>query len=693
MKRLAWPSLLLASAIGCGQRPSQPEGIQQRVNLSSFNSCSALEQYIQDTAVRQMSLNIDASLGGGVWRFAGGGPAAAGRAGADAAAPAAFTRTNNQVAGVDEADFVKNDGTRIFALSGGRVIAAQSWPPSSLALKSALDIEGWPTQMLLDDKNRLVVLSQIQTDGSRGGGPGAFGSSLVPCPVFGSRACPGGFGITKLTVVDVANISAPRVTGEYYLPGSASAARRIGESVRVVLGDQLRWPETLKWWPEYDPAHPERLNDRDLLRAELERLKTENARIIRAHRLADWLPPGKQRLDGGGEVDLAYSCSDFYRSNAPVQLGVVTIATLDLDARSVGRTSLIGEPGEVYASKDSLYLASRHWWWWPRPGERDHTYLHKFDISRPERAAYVASGGVPGWIVDQFSMDEHRGFLRVATSVATLVDDPARPVGRTEVSSRVSVLAEAAGGLEVVGRTEDLAPGERLFSSRFVGDQAFLVTFRQIDPLFTIDLRDPSHPRKVGELKVPGYSTYLHPVDSGHLLAIGVHQPDPSSRPIDWRDTWLQISLFDVSNPADPREQAVERVGSSYGWSDATYDHKAFNFFPERKLLAIPFAEYGPHPLGESYWSGFASELRVFDIDVALGIRPRGALNMNDLFRQYGSPTWSWYYSPWVQRSIMATDGAGNDFVYALSDAGIRVANAGHLDQPLATVNYPPARP
>ena len=215
-----------------------------------------------------------------------------------------------------------------------------------------------------------------------------------------------------------------------------------------------------------------------------------------------------------------------------------------------------------------------------------------------------------------------------------------------------------------------------------------MVTFRQVDPLYTFDLSNPAAPRKVGELKVPGFSSYIQPIDANHLLTIGVYQPDPGTGgTVNWEERRLQLSLFDVSDFANPKQTFNQLVGTAYGWSDANYDHKAFNYFPERKLLAIPFSDYVSSTTGDP-WGQFTSELRVFNVDVNTGFSQRGAVSLKDVYVSAGSPEWRYWYSPWVRRSVMSTD-SGTDYVYAVSDAGIRAVSGAALTTPLSTVIFP----
>ena len=709
MKRrtLLFPLALMGSLFGCGGSGlGEPAGIQNRLTLESFGSCDALEQYIEDEAVLDMKTQLDSVKSGGWYGPLFGRAEATGAPAADSAtksAPSAYTKTNTQVAGVDEADFVKNDGTRILQLVGQKLYATRSWPANTLAVSGSLTVEGYPTQMFLDEKNRVVIFSGVYTkyDGfTDGGGVLGGGGGVAADVACGPSFC--GYypsNTTKVTVVDATDISKLTVVGEYYLPGSYADSRRIGSSVRIVLRDSFRWPAALKWWPDSTSGDLFQKGNEAKLDAAIETLKADNERLIRAQGLSQWLPAQKRKLLDGRTIDVPVNCTDYYKSNAPTHLGVATVATLDLDSAAasptlpITNTSVLGEVGQIYASKSALYIASDHWWWWPKPGQTDYTYLHKFDITDKSRARYVASGGVEGHIVDQFSMDESAdAFFRIATTINTRVPDTdpkTNPWGRIETTNRISVLKESAGALSITGKSEDVAKGERIYSSRFVGNRGFVVTYRQVDPLYTFDLSNPAAPKRVGELKVPGFSTYIHPLDANNLLTIGVYTPDPSGGAVDWRERRLQLSIFDVSDFANPKQKFTQLVGTAYGWSDATYDHKAFNYFPERKLLAIPFSDYTVTTSGDP-WGSFTSELRVYNVDATTGFSLKGTVGLKDVYVSAGSPDFRYYYTPAVRRSVMATD-AGQDYVYAISDAGIRVATGATLSTTLGTVIYPRA--
>ncbi|MBN1205166.1 MAG: beta-propeller domain-containing protein [Myxococcaceae bacterium] len=702
MKWMCYGGLgLVLAAVGCGGDRGIPgnQPVQMQAQLKSFDKCEELESYIEDTAVLDMRAQLTWQKemigrwgrGGGVVVAEDGVPPMAGAPSPGAPegdvstpgsyAPDDYTETNTQVAGVDEADFVKNDGTRIFVITGRKLYLHRSWPAESLEAVSSLQLEGWPREMFLAD-NRLVIFSEVafQEEGSAGQQPG-MGGDVAPCSPMGDCGYYYGMNATKVTTVDVTYLASPQVLDELYIPGSYSNARRVASSVRLLLNDSFRYPQGLRWWPEYSEGLWE---DEERLRKELDALMVQNEKLIREQPLEKWLPTGWRKLPDGAKVQVGYDCRDFYRSNTPAKLGFVTVASLNLEntaaESTVRRTSLVTDPGEVYASEKGLYLASQHWWWWPEDGQKDYTYLHKFDTSQPGETRYVGSGVVEGHLLNQFSMDEHQGVLRVATTIATWREDAQNPWGRQETTNRVTTFREKDGRLVKAGQSEELAQGERIFSARFLGNKGYVVTFRQVDPLFTFDLSDPEHPRKVGELKVPGFSSYIHPLGENHLLTIGTHIPENQT---DWRQRALKLSLFDVTDPAQPVEKFTHLVGTAYGWSEAAYEHKAFNFFAAKGLLAIPFSDY--EPLAADYWSGFRSELRVFRVDATTGFTPVGAISMADMYQVYNNRSWSWYWTPVVRRSVIA-----DDYVYAISDAGVRAANVNSLQTPVATSYFAP---
>lgn len=666
---------LMAAACGSSSDPRttplpRNPGIARSPVLQRFSSCGDLEQTIEDGLVLQMKSTLEqhrAGWGYGWVGVEGGAAPPLAADGASAAAPSAYTSTNTQVEGVGEADFLQNDGTRIAVVAGGQLHLATSWPPEGLALKASVPIEGWPHDLFLTD-TRAIVFSAVYV-------PRAIEGDALACPAVlapeGGLTC--GYwaqNVVKVTTFDVADLGAPTVLSEVYLPGTYVSARRIGDRVRLVTSDALPYPEGVSFWPAVAPGATQGELD-----AAWDALVVRNEGIIRGRSLEDWLRRVTVSRPGVADVEVGHACTDFAAGSGPVRPGILTIATLDVGAASlVSRTSVLAEPGVVYASPETLYVASRHWWWWPEPGQRDATYLHAFDLRDPDRAGYLGSGVVDGEVRDQYALDEHEGALRVITTVAERVED-GTSWGRVDTAGRLSVLAQEGGALVLVGETPRFGEGERVFGTRFLGSRGFAITARQIDPLFTLDLSDPAHPTVVGELEMPGFISYLHPIDATHLLGVGRQPATATGWPMQ-----VKVALLDVGDLAHPVDVSTVVVGEADSWSEALWDPKAFTWLGARSLLAIPFAEWGAWPM--------TSDLRLFHVDAQTGITPAGRLSMADFFEPTG-PEFGWAWSPYVRRSILATDVQSRDYVYAVSDAGIRVADVAELPGWLADAQFP----
>jgi uncharacterized secreted protein with C-terminal beta-propeller domain len=670
MKPYLWRVLGMAAlSLGCNSTP-QPTGnkppaiAQDKAALVAFQSCDELESYVKDTAVQMMKETVESSS---YWRYPMAEDGAKGSVNAGAAAPA-HSDTNTQVAGVDEGDFVKTDGNRVFYLNGGRLYVLKSWPAEKTAIETYREIEGTPSEMFLSD-NKLVVFSQvwdpILSPGTHDYYYNWYGASA-----------------TKVSVFDVTT-NEPVLVNEYYLGGYYNTSRRIDSAVRMVMWASLTWPE-LQYWianPHYD--HPE------LDRAAFDQLEAQNEVKIRAQPLSQWLPRSYV-LAHGQYVESPLQCTHYVRPTVPTKLGLTMVATLDLahPENGIDQTGLLAETGTVYSSLDSLYMATPIWWWgwWGRldgqTADWDRTYLHKFSLAKPDRVEYRASGVVPGHILNQFSMDEHKGFLRTATSTWPVWDyKTGKQVGQQQ--NRVYVLKESGGLLETVGKTGDLAPGESIYGARFFEEKGFLVTYRQIDPLFTLDLSDPTNPHAVGALHIPGVSTYIHLLDPTHLLTVG--QDSVTTATGELRNG-VALQLFDVGDMANPKLTAKVVVGTRWGYSEALWDHKAFNYFAKTGVLAIPFTDYSTS--GDlDYWFHFQSKLKAFKIDAAGAITPIGEVDHGEYYQRYGYNDWYWWYEPYIRRSVQI-----EDFVYSFSSAAVKVNPIADLTKTTASIPLPPQR-
>ncbi len=671
MNRYLLTSALLAAvaftACGTASPVGQPDPATTQAGLVTFPSCQALESYIKDTAVLQMRESLD---GYGDWYY--GAPMADGKneAATGQSGTPDHSTTNTQVAGVDEADFVKTDGNRVFYLVDRRLFVLKSWPAAQTALASTTLVEGYPTEMFLSETDhKLVVFSRIPawTYDPRIAHPADQGYAWHYWYWYSDA--------TKVTVYDVAT-DTPVLQDEYFLGGGYASSRRIGSVVRLVLSAQLRWPE-LKWWLDsWDP------NDEAKNAAALDQLKAENEARIRAQPLADWLPKATVSV-GGQRVDVTSDCSRYHRPTVGAKLGLATLATFDLaHPGNLDVTSVLTQTGEIYANADALYLASPEWswgWWRTNGTTMSRTWLHKFSLASPVSATYQGSGSVPGTILDQFSLDEHQGYLRVATNLTVWGPNFQNPV----TENRLYVLGQQGGALVQVGATPPIAPGERIYSSRFFGDKGFIVTYKQIDPLFALDLANPAQPTVVGELHIPGFSTYIHLLDPTHLLTIG---SDTVVDPSTGRETrnGVALQIFDVSEMTNPVLTAKTLVGTRNGYSEALWDHKAFNYFAKTGTLAIPFSDYVPS--ASDYWGSFVSQLQLFHVDAAGSLVKLGAVDHKDLFVQNQLHDWYWWYEPHIRRSVQI-----EGFVYSFSAAGVKVSPVASPAITTALVRLPAA--
>lgn len=559
-RSLAALGALCVVLCGCtgGGAPSAPgasaavAGPAPAFQLVAFDSCEQLLTSLRDAAKEAVGPwgFTDGRMfrGGVVSDSAMSRSDTAGKAVAPAAGPE-YSGTNTHEAGVDEPDIVKTDGKRIITLAHGslKVIdAASRTVAGSLALGSSGDANGKTavnvTDLLLAGDQALVLGydSKADLDGTRG--------------VSGAQ----------LTLVDLAG--APKVIGRFTIEGGLLDARQIGGTARVVVVSrpQLNFPDTSKF-------------DSDEARI------AANRSVVTSAPVETWLPRWTATDGAGKQSSGRVDCGAVSRPSGYSATSMLTVLTFDLGGAALGGgdpVSVVADGDTVYANGPSLYITNDQRWRSMAATVRTKkgvaspappvTQVFKFDISGAGRPRFVASGEVPGWLLNQYSMSEWDGHLRIATT--TSLD--------TTTSSAVYVLRLDGGRLNAVGHVDGLGKGERIYSVRFIGTTGYVVTFRQTDPLYTLDLRDPAAPKVVGELKIPGYSAYLHPAGDGRLLGLG---QDANAQ---GRVQGMQVSLFDVRDPAHPARVAQHQ--EQRGGSEAEYDPHAFLYWAPLGLLAVP---------------------------------------------------------------------------------------------------------
>jgi hypothetical protein len=547
-----------ASSSGTAEQPSSATGPRTSGGFGSsrlvfFDDCPALLGRLREQALAHVTAW---GLDGGPWmyRTADGGviapdvttgsmtvPTARGEASNDSSAGAGtaptYSGTNTQEVGVDEGDVVETDGTHVFVAGpdGVRIVdVARADVVETLVLPDG-------SHQLLLDGTRLLVVTQ---------------------PYSGAQD-------TVVSLFDVADVDAPVLVRRTHLEGRITATRAVDGMARLVLTSSLA--DRLPF------VRP------DSFGLDEERALAANREVVTSAPIEDWLPRSfDEAADGSfGPMSAALGCTTVASPTVDAGLGISWIASVDMraDGAPVGAAGVVSNGETVYASADHLYIATQPWNWGmsgtmtgAAPTGPPPTIIHQFALAADGGASYVASGEVKGRLLNQFAMSELDGDLRVAVTL----DDW---TGASPSVSAVHVLRPDGTDLVEIGSVGGLGLTEQIYAVRFIGTQAYVVTFRQTDPLYVIDLADPTAPRLAGELKIPGYSAYLHPVGDGLLLGVG------QSADADGRVRGTQLSLFDVSDPASPQQLSTLLIGGS---SEAEWDHHAFLFWPEDGTIAIP---------------------------------------------------------------------------------------------------------
>ena len=603
-----------------------------------------------------------------------------------------FSGTNNQEQGVDEADFIKTDGYYIYVLQGSSLSIMEIPEFGEIEFASNSSIEGSPISMMLQD-DRLIVLSSYN--------PWSINSEddLYEYLRWGGEYSQWRVNsLTKYTTFDISNRSSPEIIQELYLEGYNVDAREIDGSIRAITHSWLNIPGLSNWlnmpsaYYELQWDDPERKTYREMIAYETIQANDE---VLEAIALEDLVPKIYQRV--GGEIiehDMrSESCENFAQPMDGFSRGFTNILSLDLFSPTFDFESdhLLSNHPLVYASKDALVLTENSWDWWWFWGQDDvdeMTNIHTFDISVPGVTTYTGSGRIDGQILNQFCISEHEGVLRIATTVGQWnrwwMEDP-EPMSSSIVTLVRGVNPETDQQVLLeYGRLDGIAEDERIWSARFVEDRAYLVTFEQIDPLWTIDLSDPATPTILGELEVPGVSTYIHPLHDGMLLTIGMGPAGEDGLGLDWSSTRLStFNISDVTQPAVADTLMLSPVNDpednrwTWSYSEAKYEHKAFQYWGPKEMLAVPLSTYRyieshDEDIGYHWSYEYISKAIIVNVDEATGsMSIHGEVNHSSLLNDEERNHW-WGGNENIRRTVFM-----GDYIYAISGAGI---TAHHLD-------------
>lgn len=569
-----------------------------------------------------------------------------------------YSTTNVQEGGVDEADLVKTDGEYIYLVSGGKLVILAARPAESTRILSETGIEGAVGNIYLRGDRvvvfssgyRVVARTKKGASSRRSIRSGSYPSSYFYRP------------LTKLTLLDVSDRSTPQVLRETYIEGDYSTSRMIGGRVILVLG-----------LPNFNPAE---MIGFDPTRDDPYFVGAYALEVDRyAPRMRDKIMTSSDPVVNDSS---ATDCSRYFLPlTDDAGQGFIGVYSYPVDDAhgEIGRSAVVGYPGITYASKDSLYITQTYYPVYyrtgrglaPKAGEVT-TSIHKFDLSSdPVNPVYLASGTVEGTLLNQFSLGEYRGLLRVATLVGQ-----AWGTGEWEPKNNVFVLQVQEDVLAVVGEVRGFAPGETIYSARFIADAGYVVTFRQTDPLFIVDLKEPTAPKLAGKLEMPGFSTYLHPMDATHLLAIGRDGTETG------RSLGLALFMFDVSDLANPTRAYKYNIPGS---SSAAYNHLAFNYFAPKEMLALPIQGGSSYSARESGY-GFAG-FNAYKVTIGSGFELMGNVDHSDLCPATSTNSYNYcYVSP--TRSIIIKDD-----LYTLSTLGVKVNPLSDYTKSSASVALP----
>lgn len=639
--------LVLSVLVGCEEISTQPTQVNK---IKKFSSGAELLKAFEDARDKGGRGGID---------FMFGGMTKAGVAVAESAvaAPQAadtissrrdFSETNVQVKGVDEADIIKTDGDYIYTLSQGNLVIARAYPADEAEILSTTKLDNFNPMELFIYEDRLLMFGSAnyrfeepQKEQKQGEQVSEKMMAVEIMPPYYS----GNFMAVKL--YDVSDREEPELLRTVDFEGSYLTSRKIDENVYFVVNSYPRYWDTRPVCEDIVPVYRESSSGEE---PELE----------------DMQPVAKC-------TDIGYI--------EPIQAqNFITVASISIDDEhaDVNKEVIVGSGQNVYASLENMYIAQTSWPRYNALGELrkdfvEQTVITKFQLDDGE-IEFSGNGEVKGHILNQFSMDEHDEHFRIATT--------AGEVWGGKSTNNVYVLDS---DLEVVGSLEDLAPGEKIYSVRFMGEKGYVVTFKKVDPLFVIDLSDHKNPSVLGKLKIPGYSDYLHPYDETHIIGIGKETVEAeeelkTGRQLDF--AWYQgikMAIFDVSDVENPIEMHKVVIGDRGTESEALHDHKAFLFDREKELLVIPItlAEIKGEKSRDNQYGEFTFQgAYVYNINLDNGFELSGRITHyddDDVFKKSG------YYfrgDSAIRRSLYI-----DDVLYTLSNSRLQLNDLDGLDR------------
>ena len=603
-----------------------------------------------------------------------------------------YSTTNIQVQGVDEADIVKNDGKYIYVVSGNKVNIINAYPAEDMKILSEIELEG-VSEIFIND-NKLIVFAT--------GYGGSKDNSYIACAEGPGvrRGCFYEEPYNFIYIYDILDKENPELDEEISIDGSYVSSRMIGDYVYVIstkyanvnnpeppvyavngLETKIRSQEVHYWnYPDTSYVFTNimsinvngKVNSKVYLTGATNNIYVSQDNIYLTYQKRTnyedyvkdlvekvYLPIFSKKYDDKINDILDSDEEDYIKMD--LMREVVDEYVRGLDSNELSNFS---KELEERLEEFNQYMQKK----------MDKTIVHKINVYGKD-IEYKGVGEVPGMVLNQFSMDEYNSYFRIATTTGNSWDGGSL--------NHLYVLDE---DLEIVGSVEDLAEGERIYSVRFLGKRVYVVTFRNIDPLFVIDLEDPENPEVLGYLKVTGYSDYLHIYDENHVIGLG-KETRGGNEDFSWYQG-IKISLFDVSDVKNPIERAKIEIGDRGTDSIALYEHKAFLFDKSRNLLVIPISlaevdknDYNNQfsdedsAYGKTVWEG------AYVIDIRLnGIEVRGKITHNDEIgdniNKGMDDYWYFPYENQIKRSLYI-----DDVLYTISNKIVKANDLQTIDE------------
>ncbi|VVB84136.1 Beta propeller domain protein [uncultured archaeon] len=591
-----------------------------------------------------------------------------------------YSTTNIQVEGVDEGDFVKNDGKYIYVLAQNKLVIVDAFPAAQANTLSTIELEGRPRDIFVNG-DRLIVFTEDD-------------SQAMVFPEYDYRPMPRYTTKTNAIIYDISDRKKPVQVSNFSINGNYFQSRMIGDYVYFIVKDNVYYYNDFVDVPAirrgsvkimspdvYYFDNPEqnfvfhtiasvniksdKINAKSFMMGYSDNLYVSENNIYITYRKNQPVPyynaQNEERFykvvvpllpkDAQDKIIVIRDTTGLSSSEKWDNISSIMEDTYNKMTESEKQeyTTNVQKASEEYETK----LAQ----------ERDRTVIQKININKGD-IEYMAKGEVPGSLLNQFSMDESGENFRVATTSQIWTGMGSKQYNNVYVLDK---------NLGITGKLEEIAKDERIYSTRFIGNRLYMVTFKRMDPLFVIDLTDPKNPKVLGELKIPGFSDYLHPYDENQIIGVGKETGDNQ-----WGGTSIKgvkLSQFDVSDVSNPKQLDKYEIGASGTDSEALQDHKAFLFDRKKNLLVIPVREVKDTPgyyqgnYMQRVWQG----AYVFNLTLEDGFKLRGKIShLDDLEQDI-----YWWNSPSAVRRSMFMD----DVVYTVSARKIMMNSLNNLTE------------